>query len=320
MDSNEILAREPWQSGWQVRLRSRGLLRLFPAAFLTVWLCGWAVGEAFVGHLLYVMLGGMFGLEPGAPPPVFNGSPATGPAMWAVIGFAVFWLSFWTLGGVLAMRELAQIVFGSEVVRWDTDGFEVRRGVGPVRSVRRVRGEDLRQIRIRQRRVEADTRQGRVLIASSGTREEREALCATLRRAMEPWLERERRWGREGERLRAGAWRESPDTGAPALVAGWFWLGARLEPGSGRLTRHVRVGPRQWIRTWQPLTLTVTLTHDSDGDERWVLMASDSQGESTLQSTIEDPAPVHALAEWLSRHTGVEVREGQGPLGERKSA
>jgi len=315
------LEREPWESGWQVRIRARGWLRFLPAAFLGAWLCGWAVGEWFVVSILVRGAAGVFGIDANPmPAPMMNGSPATGGTLLFIATFMIIWLAFWTLGGVLALRELLMLISGDERVRWDSQGIEVRRAAGPFTRTQRIRGEDLRGIRLRSGRLEADTRRGRVILATYGNREEREALCAWLRQACAPWLESGRGWSREDGQFDAAGWRESRESGRPALVAGWPLLGSRLEPDSGALTRSIRIGPWNRVRRWMPLQLTLSIERDSDGDELWVLRAEDADGASTLISSLEDPAPARALGEWLTRHTGVDVRENWGPLGERRSA
>lgn len=313
------LEREPWESGWQVRMRARGWVRYLPAAFLGAWLCGWAFGEWFVCRLLLAMAGSAFGFET-MPAPTMNGSPASGPTVLLIVGFMIVWLTFWTFGGVMAMREMLHLLFGSETVRWNSEGLEVQRGAGPFHRTQRIRGEDLRQIRMRGLRVEADTRRGRIVLATFGERAEREALCAMLRQAMAPWLEGERRWGLDDGSFSALQWRESRESGRPALVAGWPLLGSRLEPGDGALTRTTRIGPWRRTREWKPVSLLLSIERDSDGDELWVLAAEGADGRSTLLSSLDDPAPARALGEWLTRHTGVAVRENWGPLGERRSA
>ncbi len=319
MDDAPTLEREPWEAGWQVRFAARGWLRLVPAAFLSVWLAGWLFGEVFVGRVLLATSASVFGLEP--PPGLgLGGSPPPPGMAGFMIAFMAVWLAFWTFGGVMAMRALVLLIVGREEVRWDDARIEAASGFGPFMHVKRVRGEDLRRIRVRSGRLEADTRHGRVVLDTFGSRAEREALCAALRRSLAGWLEGERRWSRDGEPFRAGFWREAPATGGPALVSGGRWLGERLEPAPGQLTRRTRIGPWERVRAWQPLALTLQMERDSDGDEHWALLASGPQGEETLHSSLEDPAPAHALGEWLSRHTGAVVRELRTALGKRRAA
>ncbi len=319
MNGATTLQPEPWKSGWQVRVRARGWLRLFPAAFLGVWLCGWLLGEVFAARMLFGIVAPRFGVE--LTPSLALGMGGSSPPVAA--GITVFlgvWLAFWTFGGLMAMRELLHLIAGEEVVRWNEDGIEALRGVGPFKTTRRVKAEDLKQIRVRAGRVEADTRRGRVVIATFGTREDRQALCAALRRALAAWLEGERRWIRDGEPFRAGLWRETLASGMPALESGWRWFGERLEPGPGKLTRISRIGPVRIARTWEPLILSLTMEPDSEDDEHWILRAEDGVRSELLHLSREDPAPAHAVGEWLTRHTGVSVQERRLELGRRRAA
>jgi hypothetical protein len=61
--------------------RSMHVVRWVIVAFLTFWLCGWAVGEGFAIWALF-----------------FSGTP------WPVKLFLLFWLTLWTFGGLAAAR------------------------------------------------------------------------------------------------------------------------------------------------------------------------------------------------------------------------
>jgi hypothetical protein len=60
--------------------------------FLAIWLCGWLAGEAGVATILFLDK---------APPP---------PARY----FLYVWLTFWTIGGVAAIRAFLQNLLGHE--------------------------------------------------------------------------------------------------------------------------------------------------------------------------------------------------------------
>jgi hypothetical protein len=83
--------------------RDRSVKRFGGAGFLMIWLCGWAVGEVFAAGSLYALL---FKVVPrdvrgGNAPPVL---------------FLLAWLTFWTFGGIMAMRQVAIQVRRTE--RW----------------------------------------------------------------------------------------------------------------------------------------------------------------------------------------------------------
>jgi len=82
----------------------RGERRLGAAAFLALWLAGWAVGEWTVAERLF------FAEE----------APAGS-------GFLALWLALWTAGGILAFLALLRSLGGSEVVAVEGGQVTVRR-------------------------------------------------------------------------------------------------------------------------------------------------------------------------------------------------
>lgn len=88
--------------GWELHLRSRGAGRVVAAGFLSAWLCFWAAGELLV---LFLLLSGAMALWTGRPPIGSSEPIPVGPAL-AAGGFLVIGFAFWTLGGVMAIREL----------------------------------------------------------------------------------------------------------------------------------------------------------------------------------------------------------------------
>jgi hypothetical protein len=78
--------------------------RALLAAFLTVWLAGWAVGAA-------TALGGFVRKHPLRAPP----------------GFLALWLTVWMLGGVFAAFALIWTVFGRERLTLTEQYLDVRR-------------------------------------------------------------------------------------------------------------------------------------------------------------------------------------------------
>lgn len=179
-----MVQREVVAGAWQVRLPIRGTGRWVAAAFLSAWLCAWAVGEVFIGGTL---IAGFRDLV--APGFMSSWLPAMRQVDNVAPRFALLfmgmWLSFWTVGGALAMRELARMLFGEDIVRWDADGFEsVQRG-GPFVRVRRIAFDALRDLSIGQRgTLVADTTTGRVPVLVAGSTEERRELQQIL---VEAW-------------------------------------------------------------------------------------------------------------------------------------
>ena len=178
-----MLEPEPNGSGWQVTLRAQGVLRYVLAAFLSVWLCGWAFGECFgfmlLGSALRVALG------PGWLTdwlPAMNVSPPAPGLLPAFFAFISVWLSLWTLGGLGALGQLFTLLFGREVVRWGGEGLEVERYALFPTSATRLEPRQLTGFRTRAQALFADTRTRAVPVARLGTSAEREGLRGVLER------------------------------------------------------------------------------------------------------------------------------------------
>lgn len=99
-----------------VNIRRR---RALPAAaFLAVWLGGWALGETFAARTL------------------LGWSLATGPAEDGSVVAPIFvgvWLLLWTVGGVAAFRALLSSLGGRETVTVEGRSLSLRRSLGPLR-------------------------------------------------------------------------------------------------------------------------------------------------------------------------------------------
>ena len=81
--------------------RDRSVGRFGGAAFLMVWLCGWALGEVLASAALYTLVFKAPDLRGGSAPPGL---------------FLLVWLTFWTFGGIMAMRQVSLQVRRTE--RW----------------------------------------------------------------------------------------------------------------------------------------------------------------------------------------------------------
>lgn len=242
---------------WTATFRPTGIGRFFAAGFLGFWLCGWAVGELFAGAALLGMIG-----QSVAPELLrelkfpMTGDP--GGAPWFVIGFLLVWLTFWTAGGIAAMREAGRLLAGRDTIRWDATGLERELAWGPVRSRRAWRAEEVRGFAFgrRNRGLTVVTARGTEVLTAWGTPAERAELAQELRRTLgtetrpaspdapaelpEPWRSEP---GADGTRLfrdpagrrKAGAvaWGVTVAV-ALGAVATWAprWLQADPEPGS----------------------------------------------------------------------------------------
>jgi hypothetical protein len=143
-----MLERESLGDGWQVRIPVSGAARAARvgiAAFMCVWLCGWAVGEWFAGGTLAGMIAAR--AMPGADLswlPHLRGASANAPAV--AIGFLAVWFIGWTIGGAFAIATLVSVVAGAPIVRWNASGVELVMQVGPFASRRRLAWEDAERV------------------------------------------------------------------------------------------------------------------------------------------------------------------------------
>jgi len=176
-----MLNTEPSGSGCETTLRPQGLLRYFPAAFLCAWLCGWAVGEWFALRLLSSMLqdGAGSGFLATWFPPV-GGKLPSGNALPYFLVFIVFWLSFWTMGGIGAISQLLALLFGRDVVRWGGDGLEVEHWLPWLAARTRLDAQDITGFRIFRGNVVADGRKRATRITGMGSEDERRQLMSAL--------------------------------------------------------------------------------------------------------------------------------------------
>ena len=168
-----------------LRFRPRGAGRFGGAVFLSVWLCGWAVGEAFA---LAVLGGGVYSLVTGRAVMGAERPVEIGPAV-GIGCFLLFWLALWTLGGVLAIRQLLHSVWAQDRLAPDREGLVRARRLGPLRFVRRLARTDIQRIYVqsfgaRPGALMADLGNGTTMLTDLGTPEERVDAVARLSAAL----------------------------------------------------------------------------------------------------------------------------------------
>ena len=118
-----------------VTLRPTGQWRYLSAAFLALWLAGWAIGEV-------VGLGAIAGFIASAIPVLNTIALATlveklstGAAIFMFL-FLLVWTTFWTIGGIAAFTTLLRDLAGEDRLRLVPDGIELTRRAGPFRRSR----------------------------------------------------------------------------------------------------------------------------------------------------------------------------------------
>src|SRR5690349_18108165 len=162
-----------------VILKAHGAGRFFAAAFLGLWLCGWAFGE---GYAIWILGNGACALLSGT---AFGSGPiriGTGP-FFGVGAFLVAWLVIWTIGGTAALQEFFRLLCGEDRLQAEGGGLSVLNRRGPFRKRREFPRDTLRRLVLTGPRgaLAAETSHGNVPLSLLGTREEREAAAAALR-------------------------------------------------------------------------------------------------------------------------------------------
>jgi hypothetical protein len=162
-----------------VELRPSGPGRWIGAIFLSVWLVGWAMGEAFGLSLLIALIAPALGFEIHGLPKVPSGAGA-----WAMGGFVLLWLSFWTLGGLLAIGTVLSSLWGVDRIEWDATGVRRVSRVGPFRRERRFDRDAIRGVTRRRTSVVLETARGPVTLTGFGTRQDHDQLRAEIEQSL----------------------------------------------------------------------------------------------------------------------------------------
>ena len=113
-------------TGLEAHLRSTGFARFGGAAFLLVWLAGWAMGEAFA---LWFIIVGAKSLLTGEPPEPGRNPLVLAPTL-AIGLFLLGWLVLWTIGGLAALYELMRLLWSRDHLCVKPDGLEITRRAG----------------------------------------------------------------------------------------------------------------------------------------------------------------------------------------------
>ena len=170
-------------SGSTRSLRPSGTGRYFTAVFLSVWLVGWIVGEVFA----ITMLGAIFSSVAGAFPerlPAWSADLVASGGAAFVLLFLLFWLTFWTIGGIAALTHLMRSLLGEDVIGLTDSGFELVHRAGPFRRRYAFDRTAIRRLRMRShdKAVVADTAKGTRVITTFGLPAERDDIADWLSR------------------------------------------------------------------------------------------------------------------------------------------
>lgn len=131
-------------SGFVTTLRSTGVGRFLGAGFLGLWLIGWFAGEAFA---IWMLGAGAWSFFTGQPPATGREPVTLGVAVAAGL-FLIFWLAFWTLGGVAAIWEFLRLLCGKDRIEVTTNSLNIDNGYGLFHSKKNLRRDEVRRFTV----------------------------------------------------------------------------------------------------------------------------------------------------------------------------
>lgn len=173
-------------AGPSATLRATGIARYIGAAFLSVWLVGWVIGEAVALGFLVMLIRSVLGSALGLSWPIPGGQWIAGGAAGFALLFLFLWLSLWTVGGLAALNHLFRSLAGEDRISAEPAGVELVCRAGPFRRVRTFDRSLIRRVRLRRhdKAVVIDTASGTELITSFGTPDERLTMTEWLKRQL----------------------------------------------------------------------------------------------------------------------------------------
>jgi hypothetical protein len=129
-------------NGLEARLWMAGIGRFFNAVFLSLWLVGWAVGEAFV---IWVLIWGARSMFFGGAPDAFREAEAMATVL--LLGlFLLMWLTLWTLAGAVTVGGLLRLLFGRDRIVASPEGLVIEHHYGLFRSRRSVPRDEVKRV------------------------------------------------------------------------------------------------------------------------------------------------------------------------------
>lgn len=122
--------------------RPCGCGRFLSAIFLSIWLCGWFAGESFA---VFILGHGIWSLLTGSPA-IGSGEPARMAPALAVGAFLLVWLTLWTFGGIMSIRELLSLLWAEDRLVLDRNDLVRIHRLGPFTSIRCLARNDIRRV------------------------------------------------------------------------------------------------------------------------------------------------------------------------------
>lgn len=126
----------------ELRFRPSGPGRWLEAAFLSLWLLGWAAGELAVAAVL--LAGSRTWLQGHSLP----GLPSAPLALLVPALFLSLWLGFWTLGGLLALRQWLRCFWAEDRLCLSATDLDCHHRLGPWQRRRSLPRDAIRSVQL----------------------------------------------------------------------------------------------------------------------------------------------------------------------------
>jgi hypothetical protein len=321
--------------------RSAGCGRFLGALFQATWLAVWG---GFAWFAIRAM-GGM--ARDGWAEALTRG--LAHPVGWIAGTVAMLFAAGWAFGGLTAVWELLQLLFGVDELTATPEALTLRRGIGPFGIRRTFERSRIREVYVRRDRqvLMMETERGRRALTRLGTSTEREE--AAQRLAIVPGPTLPLRWVATAEpdgTLCIGlrridglgclgvvaaiaivsllfalrfvsmlpVWGEATALAfALAMTALTLWGAfSRREwlVAPGRIDSRVRWLSHLRVKSFDPRSLRIDRKRDSDGDERVVLRGTIGGKKKTVYNDLNEDRDVVGLARFLEAKSGWAIPEG----------
>lgn len=317
-----------------VTFRPRGWGRFALAAFLLLWLSGWAAFEWLALRFL---------ADLSSKPVDAWVRAAAHPVTWPIAALAILWFALWTFGGVSGIAALARLLFGADQLTVRPAKWMLSKKIGPFALNWNFAKRDIRELYVRRGHAELmiEAEGIRRVVTRLGTPEDRREIARRF--AVSPDESLPQRWiaidDADGITCIARRHVEGPGClvflGLMAIAIALYALRFRTELPRWAVAATVaiaiaftaqflwgvfsrreflvsnnRVGRRvRWFLyssvTWfDEQSLHVDYDRDSDGDERISLRAAVHGKPATLYSDVNEDRDVVGLARYIESRCG----------------